>query len=91
MITETLQNEKLVSDKNKNESEVGSQDYTIRALGRTEGPKTRFGQQTFCVVLGLFDSTGHQAVHIYPNGEEKPIVFLSVPLLESNIFEDIIH
>lgn len=54
--------------------------YVVRSLGRQDGPIKKNGQKTFCVVLGLFDSNGAQAVHTRADGKEVPIVWFSYPI-----------
>lgn len=55
--------------------------YRVIAVGKVNGPPNPITQKptTFCVVLGLFTEDGVQAVHKMKNGEERPIVWLSLP------------
>lgn len=62
-------------NQNQNQ-ETSSFDYTVRAVGTAPGP----GPNTVCVVLGLFNKDGEQAVYRTATGEEKPIVFFSFPI-----------
>lgn len=64
------------------EAKSGCGGLHIRPVGSVLGPPNPITQKpkTFHVVLGLFDNEGNQAVHTLKNGENRPIVFLSLPL-----------
>ena len=54
--------------------------FCFRFVGKVPGPTKRNGQKTFCIVAGMFDKSGAQAIHTKANGEEVPVTFISYPI-----------
>lgn len=52
----------------------------VSEVGRIPGPTKSNGQNTFCVVLGVFDEDGNQVVHRKADGTEVPLVITTYPI-----------
>lgn len=63
------------------ESESKPKGFNVRPVGFKRTPSNPITlQPMFCIILGLYDDDGAQVTHTLATGEERPVVFMSLPL-----------